>query len=118
MTLSRSLILLALLPGALAPAQTPGAAAGVGQGAVVKLYAQACAGCHGADMVGGRAPSLLDDAWTYGGDDASVALSIREGRAAGAMPSFKAVLTDQQIRSLVILIREEADASSITRTVN
>jgi glucose/arabinose dehydrogenase len=111
MKLSRSLILLAVLPGCVAPAQTPGAAAGVGQGVVVKVYAQACASCHGPEMVGGRAPSLLDDVWAFGGDDASVALSIREGRANGAMPAFKALLTDQQIRSLVILIREQADTA-------
>src|SRR5260221_3009340 len=106
MSLSPSLILLALLPGAVAPAQTP-AAAGVGQGAVVTLYAQACASCHGLDMVGGRAPSLLDDVWTFGGDDASVALSIREGRAAGAIPAVKAALTDQQLRLLVIPHRQQ-----------
>jgi aldose sugar dehydrogenase len=111
MKLSRSLILLAVLPGCVAPGQTPGAAAGVGQGVVVKVYAQACASCHGPEMVGGRAPSLLDDVWAFGGDDASVALSIREGRANGAMPAFKALLTDQQIRSLVILIREQADTA-------
>ena len=108
MKLSRSLFLLAVLPGCVAPAQTAGPAAGVGEGAVVKLYAQTCAGCHGADMVGGRAPSLLDDTWTFGGDDKSIAESIREGRPGTLMVPFKGALTELEIRSLVVFIREQA----------
>jgi aldose sugar dehydrogenase len=65
-----------------------------------------CASCHGAKLEGGQAPTLLDDTWTYGGDDDSVAASIRDGRPPSAMVSFRAALSDAEIRALVILIRE------------
>lgn len=44
---------------------------------VMKLYADQCAGCHGADMAGGSASSLVDGQWRYGGDDASIAVLAR-----------------------------------------
>jgi aldose sugar dehydrogenase len=107
----RSLFLLALLPGRVALAQELTSSAGVGKGAVVQLFSQLCAGCHGADLAGGRAQSLLDDKWTFGGDDASLTQSIHDGRPGTDMPPFKTLLTDQQIRSLVIFIREQADSA-------
>jgi mono/diheme cytochrome c family protein len=45
---------------------------------VTKLYAENCASCHGADMSGGSASSLVDAAWRYGGDDVSITHSIRD----------------------------------------
>jgi aldose sugar dehydrogenase len=73
---------------------------------VAKTYAEVCASCHGPTMAGGQAPSMLDDEWTSGGDDASLALSIKEGRLDKGMPSWKALLSDQDIRAMVIYIRE------------
>jgi aldose sugar dehydrogenase len=72
------------------------------------LYAQHCASCHGPKLEGGAATSLLDDEWKFGGDDASVAASIRDGRVGTAMLPFKGLLDDQQIRMLVFHIREQA----------
>lgn len=72
------------------------------------LYAQHCASCHGPKLEGGAASSLLDDVWKFGGDDASVTASIRDGRPGTAMLPFKDVLDDQQIRLLVFHIREQA----------
>ncbi len=64
--------------------------------------------CHGPGLTGGRAQSLVDDRWSFGGDDKSIASSIREGRADGGMPSFKATLSESQILALVTYVREEA----------
>jgi glucose/arabinose dehydrogenase len=72
------------------------------------VYDQRCAACHGRNLEGGLAKSLLDDTWTFGGDDAHVFETIREGRKGTAMAAFKDVLTDQQIRELVLLIRRQA----------
>jgi glucose/arabinose dehydrogenase len=77
-------------------------------GGAPTLYQTMCASCHGAKLTGERAQSLVDDKWTFGGDDQSIAESIREGRPGTAMAPFKAVLSEQQIRSLVIFIHEEA----------
>ena len=78
----------------------------VGRGAT-NTWAAYCANCHGPKLDGGQAPTLLDDAWTFGGDDASMAQSIRDGRPPTPMPSFKAALSEQEIRALVIFIHEE-----------
>ena len=115
MTLSRSLaassllafILLAPLAVARAPialAQAPDP----GRRDVDKVYAELCSTCHGPDISGtGQAPSLLDDEWKFGSDDASVAHSIRAGQPAAGMPPMGAALSEQEIRALVIYIREE-----------
>ena len=47
---------------------------------VSKLYGELCASCHGPKLTGAQAPSLLDDVWKFGGDDAS--LTGRSRRAA------------------------------------
>ena len=73
-----------------------------------RLYEQFCAACHGETLAGGRAQSLLDEVWVYGGDDASLTRTIRGGRAGTLMPAFKGALTDVQIRTLVVYIREQA----------
>jgi len=72
------------------------------------LYAQYCASCHGPKLEGGAAASLLDDEWKFGGDDASLTASIRDGRAGTAMLAFKNILDDQQIRMLLFYIRDQA----------
>jgi glucose/arabinose dehydrogenase len=56
------------------------------------------------------APSLLDDEWTRGtGTDEDLARAIREGSPAAGMPPFKDALSEQQIRAMVIYIREMRD---------
>ena len=45
-----------------APGQGRGGGGGRGNPAAA-LYTERCAGCHGLDMGGGRAPSLFDDVW-------------------------------------------------------
>ena len=84
-----------------------------GEGAAAKLAADLCASCHGDDLRGGRAASLLDETWAFGGSDADLAASIRDGRPGTLMPPFKAALDEQQIRSLVVLIRELAEKARV-----
>lgn len=73
---------------------------------VAKVYADVCAACHGARLEGGKAQTLLDDTWAFGGDDASLATTIREGRLAAGMPPFAAMLTEPEIRAMVYYLRE------------
>ncbi len=100
-------------PGAGAPPQDPAVAYGVGEGQAATLAAELCASCHGDGLAGGRASSLLDDAWRFGGGDAELAATIREGRAAEGMPPFGATLDERQVRSLVVLIRELAETARL-----
>lgn len=78
----------------------------VREGVVSDTYAQLCASCHGARLEGGKAPSMLDDVWTYGGDDESLSRSIRLGYPDKGMPAWSAALPEAQIRAMVVFIRE------------
>src|SRR5690606_10456967 len=73
-----------------------------------RLYGQLCASCHGPNLAGGMAQSLLDDEWKFGGDDESLAKSIRDGHPEAGMPPMGNALSEQEIRAMVIYIREEA----------
>jgi len=75
---------------------------------VSKLYGELCASCHGPKLTGAQAPSLLDDVWKFGGDDASISKTIKEGSLAAGMPPMGNALSEQEIRAMVIFIREEA----------
>lgn len=61
-----------------------------------------CVACHGVDGRGNPAmgaPDLTDDAWLYGGDFASVATTIREGRS-GVMPAWCERIGEDQARAI------------------
>ncbi len=75
---------------------------------VSKLFGELCASCHGPKLTGAQAKSLLDDTWAFGGDDVSLAKSIKDGHPAQGMPPMGNALSEQEIRAMVIYIREEA----------
>ncbi len=77
---------------------------------VGKLYAELCANCHGKDLQGGQAPSLADDEWKFGGDDASITRSISVGNLTNGMVPWQGVLSDAEIRAMVVLFREKGAA--------
>ena len=106
MTLRAVALLLASSTLLSAHPQTP--APGRGRNPAAALYELHCASCHGPKMQGGVASSLLDNVWKFGDDDASIATSIRDGRAGTAMLPFKDSLSAEQIRLLVFHIREQA----------
>jgi glucose/arabinose dehydrogenase len=86
------------------------------QGQVADAFAQRCAACHGAELQGGQAKSLLDDEWKYGGDDASLAVSIRDGHPKDGMPPFSTMMDEPAIRAMVIFIREKVDSARRSKT--
>jgi len=75
---------------------------------VTKIYADFCSGCHGAQMEGGKAESLLDNVWRHGGDHASLMRSIREGYPELGMPAFGATINDAEANGLIAYIHEMA----------
>jgi glucose/arabinose dehydrogenase len=85
-----------------------------------QTYATNCAGCHGTTITGGRAPTLFDDQWHFGGDDASIRQSIMEGRPGTEMPPFKSMLKEEDITGLIAYIRAQAAATkaSVARAPN
>ena len=72
-------------------------------------YAHYCADCHGTDMDGGMASSLIDSRWEYGASDAAIFASIAVGIPEDGMPGFGTVMNAAQIDALVRLMREAED---------
>ncbi len=82
-------------------------------GKITEIYAQNCANCHGPKLEGGmtpannKVPSLLNEQYLHGNDDESIAKSIKNGYPEKEMPPWGAALSDKDIRSMVIYIREQ-----------
>ncbi|HSI09924.1 MAG: PQQ-dependent sugar dehydrogenase [Rariglobus sp.] len=80
-----------------------------------KIFAEFCAGCHGANLQGGSAPALLGENWKHGGTEAAIAASIRTGHPENGMPAFGATVSEKEIRGLVVYINEQAGHASSRR---
>src|SRR5688500_3359128 len=76
-------------------------------GKINDTYTQLCANCHGANLQGAQAQSLLEDVWVAGGDDESLAKSIRNGFPEKGMPAWGAAIPEKEIRAMVIYIHEQ-----------
>jgi cytochrome c oxidase cbb3-type subunit 3 len=79
------------------------------------LYAQNCAGCHGADGTGGAARGLVDAVYLATADDRVVRDVVARGVPQTAMPAFAetagGALSDDQIDAIVQALRSRgADA--------
>ncbi len=77
-----------------------------GQTDAAALYQQYCAQCHGSDLDGGNATSLIDGAWQFGAENSYITRNIKHGIPHLGMPSYENSLSDAEIRSLVEYIRE------------
>lgn len=97
-----SALLVALLPACIAYGQNIRPT-----GKANATYEQLCANCHGKNLEGGQAPSMLDDVWTSGGDDESLAKSIRNGFPEKGMPAWGAAIPEKEIRAMVIYLHEQ-----------
>src|SRR5579871_6141968 len=77
-----------------------------GKGKVAERFAALCANCHGKNLEGAQGPSLLKNTWLHGGDDDSIARSIRTGFPEKGMPPWGAALPEREVRAMVIFIHE------------
>lgn len=73
------------------------------------MFCIACHGMEGSGNVALGAPSLVDEVWLYGSDDAALHDSIAKGRN-GQMPAFGARLDDTQIRLLLAWLTRPASS--------
>jgi cytochrome c oxidase cbb3-type subunit III len=63
----------------------------------MRMFANNCAQCHGADAKGSYGfPNLADDDWIFGGSPADIKTSIVQGRQA-AMPAWGSVIGEQGV---------------------
>ena len=90
----------------------PAGPGGRGQSPAAPIYAQQCAGCHGTDLSGGRAPSLFDEKWLETKSDAAIAAAIKNGVPNTEMAGFTQ-LSDEQIWQLTQYMRSQ---SGVLRT--
>ena len=74
---------------------------------VEDLYKNLCAACHGVKLEGALAPSFLDGVWKHGSTDKEIAQTILKGNISLGMVPWEGTLTGDQIRSLIIFIREK-----------
>ena len=71
-----------------------------------QMYADLCASCHGRNLEGGKGGSLVKGEWKRGGDDVSLARSIRLGIPEWGMPAFGNNVSEAETNALVAFIRE------------
>jgi aldose sugar dehydrogenase len=79
----------------------------IGGGHAQRLYRMHCATCHGENLEGGNGGSLISGIWKHGGTDEDLRRVITEGLPNDGMVAYKNVLSPEEIRSLVIFIREQ-----------
>jgi len=77
---------------------------------VEEIYRENCASCHGAALDQGLGGSLVDGEWKHGGADGDIVKSISLGNPDAGMPAFEERLSPEEIRALVIFIREKEAA--------
>src|SRR5262245_609123 len=86
-----------------------GRAGGGGRGGPgATLYTDNCSGCHGADLSGGRAPTLFDAKWLATTSDEKILAAIKNGVRGTEMEGFGQQLNDQQMWQLVQYIRTQS----------
>ncbi len=86
------------------------------------LYAQNCAGCHGAEGRGGAAIALANPVYLAIADDAAVRKVIANGARGTAMPAFAenagGMLTDKQVDFITSEIRSRWGQRGILDAAN
>lgn len=78
-----------------------------------EIYAQRCASCHGKDLSGGNAQSMLDNVWQFGAGDGDLRKNIKFGISSVGMPDYQQALSNSQISQLVKLIRHAQGEAAI-----
>ena len=80
-----------------------------------EIYDQYCSNCHGTDLRGGNAQSLLDGVWQFGDGHGYVTRNIKFGIPHLGMPSYEQSLTDQDIRLLVDYLYKEQMKAGVNK---
>lgn len=120
--LQHSLLILPIFAGSLIMSSCSGASAEAKDGAnssspsdAAEIFAQYCASCHGADLRGGNAQSLVDGVWQFGDGEGYVRRNIQFGIPHLGMPSYEASLSNDQIKLLVDYLYEEQSRAGIEK---
>lgn len=79
------------------------------------LYAQYCASCHGAELQGGNAQSLINGVWQFGADNSYIFRNIKYGITHLGMPAYENVLSDADINDILAYIRTSEQEKGVVR---
>jgi len=83
-------------------------------GQAMAIYSNSCASCHGPELQGGNAQSLIDGIWQFGDGAGYVSRNIKFGIPHLGMPSYEATLSEEDIKLLVdFLYKEESRAGVV-----
>ena len=82
---------------------------------IPEAFATHCATCHGDDLKGDIAQSLLDGSWQFGSRKNDIARSIKFGHPHHGMPSWSAILNDEEIDSLASFLLAEEERLGIAK---
>lgn len=75
------------------------------------IFQTYCTACHGANLMGGIGPNLLDDEWIHGGSPENIVNTITNGVPDKGMVSWGPVLGPEQInRVAAYVITKNAEA--------
>ena len=70
-----------------------------------QIFTGTCASCHGADLAGGRGPSLFAGPFLAAHTDDAILATIQTGKPDAGMPSFKDQYTEEQLRQVIAYLR-------------
>lgn len=79
------------------------------------LYTQYCAQCHGAELQGGNAQSMVDGVWQFGEGKGYVSRNIKHGITHLGMPAYESTLEDAQIQAITEYILNAELERGVTR---
>lgn len=80
-----------------------------------QIYDQYCASCHGMDLRGGNAQSLIDGIWQFGDGYGYISRNIKFGIPHLGMPSYESSLEEAEIRLLVDFLYEQEDLAGVVK---
>ena len=80
-----------------------------------EIYNEYCSNCHGLNLEGGNAQSLIDGIWQFGAGRGYMFRNIKFGIQHLGMPSYESSLSDDEINSLVTFLLEEEQKAGITK---
>ncbi len=75
-----------------------------------KLYQTNCAQCHGAELQGGNAQSLVDGVWQFGAGKWGMASTIQQGITHLGMPAFGLSLANGELDAIIDFLLEQEKA--------
>jgi aldose sugar dehydrogenase len=80
-----------------------------------QLYHEYCASCHGGNMQGGNAQSLINGVWQFGAENSYIFRNIKYGITHLGMPAYENALSDTDINNILAYIRAAEKEQGVVR---